>query len=183
MRFRFNERKAAQAAAHLLKRRGGRMHHLKLIKLLYLADRHVLAEQGRLITGDRLVSMDRGPVLSRVLDLITEDQQTAGAWREYVSPPSEFQVGLIQSNPEADELSQYELRVLDATFDEFGYMNRWDLVGLTHDLPEWVNPNGSPVPIEPETILREEGWDPAAVRNAAHDAEDTYLIDLRAGVS
>ena len=36
---RFNEVKATQAAARLLRNRGGRMKYLKLIKLLYLADR------------------------------------------------------------------------------------------------------------------------------------------------
>ena len=35
----FNERKAMEAAAHLLHRRGGQMHYLKLLKLLYIADR------------------------------------------------------------------------------------------------------------------------------------------------
>jgi hypothetical protein len=33
----FNERKATEAAAYLLKLRGGRMSYMKLIKLLYLA--------------------------------------------------------------------------------------------------------------------------------------------------
>ena len=69
MEFVFNDRKTAQAAAWLLDRQEGRMPYLKLIKLLYLADRQSLIESGYPITGDRLVSMDRGPVLSRVLDL------------------------------------------------------------------------------------------------------------------
>ena len=37
--FIFDERKAAQAAAHLLRRHGSSMWDIKLIKLLYLADR------------------------------------------------------------------------------------------------------------------------------------------------
>ena len=39
----FNERKATEAAAHLLALRGGQMHYLKLLKLLYIADREALA--------------------------------------------------------------------------------------------------------------------------------------------
>ena len=42
MKLRFNEAKAAQAAARLLKLRGGRMSFLKLIKLLYIVDREAL---------------------------------------------------------------------------------------------------------------------------------------------
>jgi uncharacterized phage-associated protein len=64
---RFNERKATQAAAYLLKRRGGKMSYMKLIKLLYFADRVALSRFGRPITTDRYVSMDRGPVLSHIL--------------------------------------------------------------------------------------------------------------------
>ncbi len=54
---RFNERKATQAAAYLLQMRGGTMSYMKLIKLLYLADRAALVRFGRPITTDRYVSM------------------------------------------------------------------------------------------------------------------------------
>ena len=70
----FNEKKATQAAAHLLKLRGGKMSYMKLIKLLYLADREAILAWGRPITTDGYASMDRGPVLSRVLDLATDGE-------------------------------------------------------------------------------------------------------------
>ena len=41
MVLRFNERRATEAAARFLKLRGNRMSYLKLIKLLYLLDRHI----------------------------------------------------------------------------------------------------------------------------------------------
>jgi len=69
----FNERKATEAAARLLKLRGGTMSYMKLIKLLYLADREALLRWGRPISTDRYVSMDRGPVLSHVLNLVTDE--------------------------------------------------------------------------------------------------------------
>ena len=84
MRLPFNEKKATQAAAYLLRLRGGRMSYMKLIKLLYLADRISLNRRGRPITTDRYVSMDRGPVLSRTLNLITEERDPAAPsfWAE-----------------------------------------------------------------------------------------------------
>src|SRR4029077_8119875 len=72
MKLRFNEAKAAQAAARLLKLRGGRMSFLKLIKLLYVVDREALLGGGRPVTTDQYVSMDKGPVLSKIYDLITD---------------------------------------------------------------------------------------------------------------
>lgn len=70
MVLRFNERRATEAAAKFLKLRGGRMSYLKLIKLLYLLDREALLRWGRPVTTDRYVSMDNGPVVSRIYDLI-----------------------------------------------------------------------------------------------------------------
>jgi len=46
------------------------MNYLKLMKLLYLADRESMRRNGRPISGDRYVSMDHGPVLSQTLNLI-----------------------------------------------------------------------------------------------------------------
>jgi hypothetical protein len=57
----FDERKATEAAAYLLRLRGGRMSYLKLIKLLYLADREALSRWGFSVTNDRHVSMPHGP--------------------------------------------------------------------------------------------------------------------------
>ena len=76
MQLPFNEAKAAQTAARLLKLRGGRMSYLKLIKLMYLIDREALLRWGRPVTTDCYVSMDKGPILSRTLIL------SSSAWSE-----------------------------------------------------------------------------------------------------
>src|SRR5438552_2018304 len=95
MRFHFNDRKTAQAAAYLLQLHGGSMEYMKLIKLLYLADRGVLLAIGQPITGDRLVSMKHGPVLSRVLDFITHGpERTQSEWFSYVAEPEGYSVAL-----------------------------------------------------------------------------------------
>jgi len=60
------------------------MSYMKLIKLMYLADREALLRWGRPISTDRYVSMDKGPVLSRVLDLATDgdDPSRPAIWSE-----------------------------------------------------------------------------------------------------
>ena len=70
MRFCFDEEKTAQAAAYLLWKFGRRHNVMALMKLLYLADRKALIERGHPITGDHMVSMPHGPVLSETLELI-----------------------------------------------------------------------------------------------------------------
>lgn len=84
MVLRFNERRATEAAARFRKLRGNRMSYLKLIKLLYLLDREALLRWGRPVTTDRYVSMDNGPVVSRVYDLIREEP--APGYRSSLAP-------------------------------------------------------------------------------------------------
>jgi uncharacterized phage-associated protein len=107
---RFNEKKATQVAAQLLRLRGGRMSYMKLIKLMYLADREALLRWGRPISTDRYVSMDKGPVLSRVLDLATDgdDPSRPAIWSEQIGEPVSYAVEL-KADPGNDELSEAEI--------------------------------------------------------------------------
>lgn len=155
MSLRFDERKATEAAARFLQLRGGKMHYLKLIKLLYLADRRALAQWGYPITTDRYVSMDHGPVTSRIYNLLV-DEVDKPFWSQYISPPSEYQVSLIREAPN-DRLSRAEERLIDQVFAEFGYLNRFALVDYVHTLPEWKDPHGSSIPIHIREILEANG--------------------------
>ena len=142
VRLPFNDRKTAQAAAYLLQLAGGELNYMKLIKLMYVADREMLLAHGMTITGDKMVSMKNGPVLSRVLDFINEGARpnNPSAWFEYVGPPKSYSVALLKRD-ETDELSRFELGLLKKTFDKYGSMEKWAFVELLHDiLPEWVDP-------------------------------------------
>lgn len=90
------------------------MSYMKLIKLLYLADREALLRFGCPITTDRYVSMDRGPVLSRVLNLITEEREPASQslWTTAISEPDHYGVRL-NKDIEPEELSDAEIELLD----------------------------------------------------------------------
>lgn len=152
---RFNERRATEAAAKFLELRGGRMSYLKLIKLLYLLDRQALLRWGRPVTTDRYVSMDNGPVVSRIFSLIREEPPpgTAPVWRRYISAPVNYEVSLIAA-PDIEELSPAEESLIEEVFAEYGKLSRWDLVNLSHGLAEWQDPKGSAIPIQYRDILR-----------------------------
>lgn len=155
MVLRFNERRATEAAARFLKLRGGRMSYLKLIKLLYLLDREALLRWGRPVTTDRHISMDNGPVVSWIYDLIREEPAPGAdpIWRHYISAPQEWEVALL-ADPETDELSRAEEALIDESYAAYGKMTRWDLVRVSHELPAWQDPNGSAIPIQYRDILR-----------------------------
>jgi uncharacterized phage-associated protein len=155
-RMRFNEKKATQAAARFLRHSNGRMNYMKLIKLLYIADRDALMRWGRPITTDSYFSLKHGPVLSQVLDLITEEPNPVASktfWSEHISDPEHYSVSL-NADPSDDQLSEAEEEAIDEVFAKFGHLSQWQLVDLVHQFPEWQDPEGSRIRIEYEDILK-----------------------------
>jgi uncharacterized phage-associated protein len=179
MRMRFNEAKATQAAARLLRNRGGRMSYMKLVKLLYLADREALARWGRPISTDTYVSMKHGPVLSQVLNLITEGEDPSfgtTVWAKHISEPDHFDV-ILKEEPSGDLLSEAEDELLDEIFKNYGHMNRWALVDFVHKLPEWKDPDGSAFPIEYADILRAQNKKPNEIRAIENELQSLSQLD------
>ena len=173
MQFVFDEEKATQAASLLLGRHGGTMPYIKLIKLLYLADRNSLIETGSPITGDRFVAMPKGPVLSRVLDLIRESDPAADSlWHSCIVRRG-YDAALIGA-PGRDRLAEYDEKLLDRLFESYGEENKWQLVDLTHELPEWTDPGETSCPIAPEDILRHAGFTEYQVQAVAEQAAAVY---------
>jgi uncharacterized phage-associated protein len=163
----FNERKAAQSAAYLLYRGGGRLPVIKLIKLMYLAERLSLQRYGETLTGDRLVSMPHGPVLSHTYSLIQGAYEPcAGGWDTWVADRSGHDVELADHSmirsPEQDllALSDSDLEVLGETWAKFGHWDKFRLRDYTHSdaCPEWQDPNGSSAPISYAELLRATGY-------------------------
>jgi uncharacterized phage-associated protein len=185
LRFHFNDRKTAQAAAFLLKSGGGTLNYMKLIKLMYLADRAMLLAKGIPITGDRMVAMKHGPVLSQVLDFINngpDDGDNESAWFEYIEAPEGYDVSLKDgahaAAEELDELSRYEMGVLKSIFEKYGAMDKWELVNLLHQiLPEWADPGASASPIRPEQILRAEARPEEEIQQMKQSADELWLLD------
>ena len=182
MWLRFNEAKATQTAARLLKLRGGKMSYLKLIKLLYLIDREGLLRYGRPVTTDRHVSMPRGPVVSIIYDLITGDVPPGEPtfWRRHISAPRDFEVSLF-CDPGDDELSAAEEKLIDDVYTEHGRKSRWELVRYTHDLPEWQDPRGSSIPISYSDILRAGNKTEAQIAAIESDIESLAIVESLVG--
>ncbi|MGH7459461.1 MAG: Panacea domain-containing protein [Longimicrobiales bacterium] len=175
----FREDKTTEAAGLFLQLRGGRMSYMKLIKLLYLLDREALLRWGRPVTFDSYVSMDRGPVLSRTLDLITEGPAPdhPSIWAECISEPGNYEVG-IRRPCDPMRLSQIEIDLIHETYGEYGQYSRWDLVDLAHGLPEWQDPKGSAIPISYRDILKAGGKTDAEAAQIVDELEELAMADL-----
>lgn len=173
----FREDKATQAAARLLTARGGKMSYMKLLKLLYFADRTALVKLGRPITFDRYYSMENGPVLSQTCDLIKDraPRKAGHYWRKFIET-SGHDVRLKETAPD-DQMSEAEEKILDKVFAKYGHMKRWDLVELTHKLPEYVDPPAtSRIPLSYADILKAAGVEKADAKAILSDlaAEESF---------
>jgi uncharacterized phage-associated protein len=178
MQLRFNQKKATQTAARFLKLGGGRMNYMKLIKLMYLADRGAFLRWGRPLSGDRYFLMKLGPVLSEVHDLVTEvpcpGEETF--WGSHISAPSEHQVHL-KGEPGNDELSKAEERLIDEIFAAYGHYEPFDLVDLLHrTLPEWKEIKSGRLPLEYREILQVGGMPAEEIDEIESELDNLRLV-------
>lgn len=180
MRPKFREDKATEAACFLIRKEGGSISYMKLIKLMYLADRSRLLSRGRPITFDRYCSLQHGPVLSRTLDLITSgvSEGQSSIWKQYISAPSDYCVEVNEGVSPIAVLSQAELGTLEEIYSRFGHFNKWDLVNWCHEnLTEWEDPDGSAVAIEYRDILMEGGKTEFETQKIEGELESLALAD------
>jgi len=117
---------------------------LKIVKLLFLADKYHLIRYGRSVTHDEYWAMDYGPVGSAAKDIL-------GCDREFLSgPEAEYASRMIRRVDEhafeqeaqclpADLtwLSETDLEALDFVIKAFGRWSTHQLIDLTHRYPEW----------------------------------------------
>jgi uncharacterized phage-associated protein len=162
MVFHLNLSKAIQAAGVLLKDAPGRsMDRIRLIKLLYIAERESFREFGEPITGDRIVAMEHGPVLSCVYNCIKGEgpRRSCVQWDAFfVSRGNTVE---MQKNPEDGDLSDREIATLKRVAHERRDKIQWEIVDETHHFQEWIdhNPGKSSRPIPFEDILAAVGRD------------------------
>jgi uncharacterized phage-associated protein len=159
IQFPFHPEKAVEAAALLLKLHDGKpMKYLGLLKMLYIADRVALKLMDQPITGDCYVSMDYGPVLSGVYDLIKGKavDDALPLWSKFISSPNLNFVSLI-ADPGNQDLCEDEEEIIQEVYKRLGHLDPFDVANWTHEFPEWKNPKGSAVPISVEDILKNVG--------------------------
>ena len=176
----FNERKVAQMAAYLLAKDGGRFAHLKLMKLLYLSDRESMNLSGFSISGDYPVSMRHGPVLSLTLSLISGDvlSQPDG-WDCWISDKENHEVAVKRefNRNELDELSEFDIDIMDIIWDNYGHMTQWEIRDFTHDnCAEWIDPKASSSPIPEDRIFKALGKSDEQVKALSSEIENQKSI-------
>ena len=157
----FNCKKAAQVAAFFCDKQEGAIPVLKLVKLIYLADRHFMSECGFPITNDLHYSMPHGPVNSLTYDHMCGVKES-DEWDALISDRANHEVSLAREllEDDDDELSDAEIDAMNAVWTRFGGMNKYEIRDWTHkNCPEWENPHGGSTPIPISRTLGYLGFD------------------------
>jgi uncharacterized phage-associated protein len=158
MHFRFDYTKTLQAAGVLLEaERTRQMSYLRLLKLLYIADREMLASTGRPVTGDHATAMKHGPLLSTVYDLVTGRSAQAGAWDRFIH--TDGYVVELREDPGRGELTKGEIAKLNEVTARYRGMSEWEVVEETHTFTEWRKNfrEGASTPIPWKDVLEAQG--------------------------
>jgi uncharacterized phage-associated protein len=172
----YREDKTTQMAARFLQLEGGKMPYIKLLKLLYIADKQMLVKWGKPITYDRWVAMKYGPVLSNTFDLIKGEnpKEAATYWTKFVRTDG-YDV-VLSDDPGSDDLSRAEDEIIDSVYSECGHRDKWQVVDLTHTFPEWEDPGSTSRPISYQTVLEVEGMPAEAIADILENIEEQDAV-------
>jgi uncharacterized phage-associated protein len=176
LRCRFDEAKATQVAAILVRKAGGKLSHISLAKLTYIIDREAFSRWGRPVIGGSYYSLPHGPVISQIVDLMRriEGWDNDSVWTRHLTKiGNEMQLIEPVGN---DELSPAELNVIDEVFDTFG-TEKWELRDKSHQFGEWIDPHGSRLPISITDILFEVGKSPKEIAQIADELRELQEMD------
>jgi uncharacterized phage-associated protein len=157
MDLRFDFERSLQAAAYLLHLEDGRMPYLRLLTLMYIAERELLAQRAVLLTGDTYRASEDGPVLNRVLDLIKGRGSMSPKWEGFIKR-SGYAVRLV-AEPGRGRLPGDVIDKLSEVSDRYREQGDWELRDLTREFPEWKKNFAAegPALISLEDILEAQG--------------------------
>lgn len=138
---RFDYQKATQAINFFARKGSGlKINKMLVLKLIWATDRYHLRKYGRPVIGDEYVAMSFGPVPSGVKDIA----EGSGILADEESTYSKEFIGLTDSytiqsrkEPDLDVFSDSDLEALEFAYKSFGADDKYVLVNVTHQYPEW----------------------------------------------
>jgi uncharacterized phage-associated protein len=178
----FNIKKAKAAAAYLIEREGGSQEMFFLIKMLYYADRLALIEWGNSITGDSFASLKKGPIVSEIYNFMKDSAARPNQslneieWRESFGRTGNS-ISLLK-DVDIDVLSEREIYVLEKARQTIRKIRGSVADWLHQNCPEWEDPQGSSIPIDPATILRIAGRSDEEINEIEQTNRQVQFLNL-----
>jgi len=173
----FDIEKTIAAVAYLAQKEDRDLDVFLTLKTLYVADKDALIQWGKTVTGDSFVSMDNGPVPSTTYNLFKGEGPSSkqSVWDSAISARVNHTVHLLRE-VNLDVLSEREIEALESARLQIKSMPPWRIARWLHDsCPEWQDPHGSSIPIDPNVILRSAGKTEEEIRQIE---EANYEINM-----
>lgn len=116
---------------------------IHLVKIMYLADKYHIMNYGRTISRDDFFALQNGPAGSYTMDVLEFDSYVLGEYMEHAKDLIETS-GELEYKPsdkclidDFGMISESDIEALDFAIENFGNMDKWDVVNYTHKLEEW----------------------------------------------
>ena len=156
----FKSRKAAQICAFFAVKAGGTIDKLKVIKLVYFAERQFLADNHMPMLFDEFYSLPNGPICSSTLNGL-DGLLHPSIWDEFIARHGRDKIIASKKfgRDDLDEISDAEMGALEKCWTEFGHLSAWSIRNYSHDhCPEYSHVDeGRRAPITYRAILQAMG--------------------------
>jgi len=167
-------RKATQALNFLARQSGGCINKLKALKLLFFADRYHLRKYGRPVSECAYFAMSHGPVASEAKQVAEEHALLPASARSYarrfLEKKGDYDYASV-ADFDKSVLSETDVEALTFAWENFGYLPKYQLRGITHHYPEWKRHERALKPGGPRRVKMEYAdffADPDAGCNPCH---------------
>lgn len=150
----FRSRKAAQLCAWFAIQSQGCIEKLKLVKLIYLAEREHLTVFEDSMLLDEMYSLPHGPVCSGTLNGI-DGRIHQKTWDEFLARNGNIVVAVKSFGRDSlDELSDEEIEIAQKVWAKFKFMTSSQIRRYTHThCAEYTEVTSGRIPISFEEIL------------------------------
>lgn len=172
--FAFNSLKSLQATKVLLRNHHGRMDRIRLLKLLYIADREMLVQSGMTLTGSRAVAMKYGPVLEDLFRITASGEIESSLWGTEIQRDG-HEVVLSSTDAGVGKLTKGELRKLHELSKRYSDFTNEDLIEETHGFAEWAGVFDENHPDSAPAMT----WEAALEAQGEYDSAESIESDLR----
>lgn len=121
----------------------GRIDKGKVCKMLYYIDKIHLIEYGRFVTGDRYYKLPKGPIPTRILDILNSPEMRFSEEEQYLSKYLNISKDRnkcieYKQEPDYSELSKSEKIVIKRVIKEYGHYSFPQLVDISHKEPAYL---------------------------------------------
>lgn len=133
-------KKSVQSINYLVQLSGWFVDKMKILKLIWLADKLHLRKFGRPIVGDTYYAMKHWPVASGILNICNKNTEYIDeSYIPYIEEYIVMKWHSLYSVKEADisQFSETDIEVLGQVYSIFGDLTTHQLVEVTHKYPEW----------------------------------------------